>query len=446
MSDDSLSFSVSLDLALRAAGAPSAAAHDAAVKKTEDALFWLIEQRRTGALGAPSMESRAKHAGEMELLTIVEREDDIALAATAAEGLKKNASEVFVLGTGGSSLGAQALAELSTDRRKPHVRFFDNLDPLSFERALARADLKTTRFLAISKSGTTPETMMQTLAAADALKRAGLSAYLNDHFAVVTEPKASPLRAFAEGIGARTVDHPTGIGGRYSVLSVVGLLPAMLMGLDARAVRKGARDVLDHALAGACAISVPAAAGAAMHLALMAEGRIRETVLWAYADKLKTFGAWWRQLWAESLGKNGMGVTPVAALGPVDQHSQLQLFLDGPGETFFTLIATDACGTGPEIPAEDANRIGVGYLAGKRIGDLVDAEARATAETLAKRGRPVRRIRVPTIDERAMGALFMHFMLETIITGRGMGVDPFDQPAVEEGKVLARQYLAEGRR
>jgi glucose-6-phosphate isomerase len=446
MTDDSLPFSVSLDLALRVEGAPSAEAHDAAVKKTEDALFWLIEQRRTGALGAPSIESRAKHAGAMELLTIVEREDDIAAGAVVADALKRDTSDVFVLGTGGSSLGAQALAELSTDQRRPRVRFFDNLDAATFERALARAELKTTRFLAISKSGTTPETMMQTLAAADALKRAVGGAQLGDHFAIITEPKPSPLRAFAEGIGAPILDHPTGIGGRYSVLSVVGLLPALLMGLDARAVREGARQTLDHALAGACAISVPAAAGAAMHLALMAEGRIRETVLWAYADRLRTFGAWWRQLWAESLGKNGMGTTPVTALGPVDQHSQLQLFLDGPGGKFFTIIATDTCGKGPAIPAEAANAIGAGYLAQKRIGDLVDAEVRATAEALAKRGRPVRRMRVPAIDERAMGALFMHFMLETIITGHGMGVDPFDQPAVEEGKVLARKYLAEGRR
>jgi glucose-6-phosphate isomerase len=128
----------------------------------------------------------------------------------------------------------------------------------------------------------------------------------------------------------------------------------------------------------------------------------------------------------------------------VDQHSQLQLFLDGPGDALFTIVATDTRGKGPLVPAVEANRLGLGYLAGKHVGDLVDAQARATAETLSKRGRPVRRIFVPAIDERAMGALFMHFMLETIITGRGMGVDPFDQPAVEEGKVLARQYLERG--
>jgi len=427
---DSPPFSVSVDLALRGAGAPSTPAHDVAVKKAEDALFWLIEQRRTRGL---------------ELLSIVEREDDLAIAAVAAEALLKDASEIFVLGVGGSSLGGQALADLAPPgTARARVRFLDNLDPMSFEGALSRSDPKTARFLAISKSGTTPETMMQTLTAADLLKRAGVSE-LRHHFAVITEAKPSPLRQFAETIGCAIVEHPAGIGGRYSVLSVVGLLPAMLMGLDAKAVRAGARATLDHALGGARTIAVPCAAGAALHLALAREGRLRETVLWAYADRLKTFGAWWRQLWAESLGKDGQGATPVAALGPVDQHSQLQLFLDGPGGQLFTLLITDTRGAGPEVPANDANALGLSYLAGKRIGDLVDAEARATAETLARRGRPVRRIHVPVIDERAIGALFMHFMLETILMGRAMGVDSFDQPAVEEGKVLARQYLERGR-
>jgi glucose-6-phosphate isomerase len=186
--------------------------------------------------------------------------------------------------------------------------------------------------------------------------------------------------------------------------------------------------------------------GAALHWALAREGRLKETVLWCYGDRLKTLGGWWRQLWAESLGKGGQGTTPVAALGPVDQHSQLQLFLDGPGGALFTLIDCATQGRGPVMPAADANRLGLSYLAGRRLGDLIAAEAKATAESLARRGRPVRRMTVNPLDERGLGALFMHFMLETILMGRLMGVDPFDQPAVEEGKVLARQYLESGTR
>ena len=144
------------------------------------------------------------------------------------------------------------------------------------------------------------------------------------------------------------------------------------------------------------------------------------------------------------LGKDGMGSTPVSVLGPVDQHSQLQLFRDGPGNALFTLVSVDTKGKGPAAPRARAKQLGLDYLAGKRLGDLVDAEARATAQTLSKNGRPVRQIHLAKVDEFEMGALMMHFMIETILMGKLMGVDPFDQPGVEEGKVLARQYLKEG--
>jgi glucose-6-phosphate isomerase len=188
---------------------------------------------------------------------------------------------------------------------------------------------------------------------------------------------------------------------------------------------------------------VPAACGAALHHALASEGRLRGTVLWAYADKLATLSGWWRQLWAESLGKNGKGSTPIGAVGPVDQHSQLQLFRDGPGDLLFTILSTDTKGKGLVTPVERSNALGLQYLAGRAMGDLVAAEVRATAQTLSRNKRAVRQLHVPKIDERSMGALMMHFMLETILMGRLMGVDPFDQPGVEEGKVLARQFLDE---
>jgi glucose-6-phosphate isomerase len=373
----------------------------------------------------------------LELFSNVERADDLVAARTVAQELSQNSSTIFVLGIGGSSLGGQALKDLQASNAGLEVLFLDNPDPVTYERALARTDLKTTRFIAISKSGGTPETLAQTLIAADVLKRAGGGNYLKQHFVVITEPKKSPLKQFAEEIGCPVLDHPLGIGGRYSVLTVVGLLPALLMGLDAAALRDGARAVLKRASSPAS----PPALGAAEHAALVRAGAIKETVLWCYSDRLKTFAPWWRQLWAESLGKNGKGTTPVPALGPVDQHSQLQLFLDGPGGALFTLVDCATAGQGPLLPEADAKRLGLTYLAGRRLGDLVDAEARATAETLAKRGRPVRGLTVPRLDERALGALFMHFMLETILMGHLTGVDPFDQPAVEDGKVLARKYL-----
>jgi glucose-6-phosphate isomerase len=404
---------------------------DAALAEASKGLSWLREAYETDTL---------------ELLRIPERRDDLTKAQEAAAALSKNTSVVAVLGIGGSSLGGQALADLVPfgSTRAPKVIFFDNIDPVTFDAALKSFDLRTARFVAISKSGGTAEPLVQTLAAADAIDKAGGGKYIKYHFTVVTEPKPNPLRAFAESIGCAVLDHPTGVGGRYSVLTAVGMLPALLMGLDAEALRKGASDTLATILSGADAKDVPAAVGAALHHALARAGRLRETVLWSYADRLKMFGPWWRQLWAESLGKDGKGTTPVAALGPVDQHSQLQLFLDGPDDALYTILSTDTAGMGPEIPASRADALGLSYLGGKTMGDLVAAEARATAETLAKRGRPVRRIRAPKLDERSLGSLMMHFMLETILMGRLMGVDPFDQPAVEEGKVLARKYLAVG--
>jgi glucose-6-phosphate isomerase len=412
---------------LEGSGAPSLSSYQAALGKTADILSALRQARADGSL---------------ELLTIASRKDNLKAAADLASSLSRDSDDIFVLGTGGSSLGAQALADLAPRMgQRPRLHFCDNLDGLSFAGLLESYDLSRARFVAVSKSGGTPETMMQTLAAFDALRRAGLGGQLKDHFAIVTEPKKSALRTFGESIGCPMLDHPVGIGGRYSVLSVVGLLPALLMKLDAGAIREGALSVLDQAFAGGDTAAVPAASGAALHWALAQDGRLRETVLWPYADRLKTFGAWWRQLWAESLGKEGQGSTPVSALGPVDQHSQLQLFLDGPGGALFTVVSTDSVGQGPVMPKEEAEKLGLHYLAGRAIGDLVDAEARATGETLARRGRPVRRLHVPVVDERSLGALLMHFMLETIIMGRLMGIDPFDQPAVEEGKILARTYL-----
>jgi glucose-6-phosphate isomerase len=168
-------------------------------------------------------------------------------------------------------------------------------------------------------------------------------------------------------------------------------------------------------------------------------------VMMAYADRLERLTKWWVQLWAESLGKEGRGSQPVAAIGPVDQHSQLQLYLAGPNDKVFTVITTAIAGTGPVMDAELAARAGEPGFAGRRIGDLVAAQGRATADTLARNRRPVRRIEVESLDARTIGELTMHFMLETILTGYALGVDPFDQPAVEEGKILAKQYLAESR-
>jgi len=165
------------------------------------------------------------------------------------------------------------------------------------------------------------------------------------------------------------------------------------------------------------------------------------SVLLAYCDRLQRLTHWYVQLWAESLGKEGKGTTPLAALGPVDQHSQLQLFIAGPRDKLFTIVTVGATGQGPRIDGELAKLAGEPGFSGKTIGDLVAAEGRATAETLVKNGCPVRTIHIDRLDEESLGELMMHFMLETIIAAHLLGIDAFDQPAVEEGKVLAKKYL-----
>ena len=415
---------ISLDLALSGKGALPDADYRKALAAANAALDWLRGQK-----------------GSLELLGVPARTDDLKAAAKLASGIK-GMKTVAVLGIGGSSLGGQALTALRKVTT-PYVEFHDNPDPFSWTAALKRFDLKKTHFIAISKSGGTAETLMQVLTAAEALEKAGVKS-LKKHFSIITEPHKSALADFADSIGAARLDHPTGVGGRYSVLTVVGVLPAILMGLDVKKLRAGAANVLDETLAAKDAGEAPAAVGAALHQTLAAEDKLATTILWPYADRLMVFGGWWRQLWAESLGKNGKGSTPVSVLGPVDQHSQLQLFRDGPGNALFTLVSVDTRGKGPAAPRARAKQLGLDYLAGKRLGDLVDAEARATAQTLSRNGRPVRQIHLARVDEFEMGALMMHFMLETILMGKLMGVDPFDQPGVEEGKVLARQYLKEG--
>jgi glucose-6-phosphate isomerase len=218
----------------------------------------------------------------------------------------------------------------------------------------------------------------------------------------------------------------------------VGLLPAALLGLDIAKLRAGARAARDAALDDP-ATSLPAQ-GAALAAALAARGH-RTTVLCPYVDALGPFGQWFAQLWAESLGKGGAGTTPIRALGTVDQHSQLQLWLDGPPDKLVTILARESRGHGQRYTPEALGDASLDWLAGRTMGDVLDVSWRATAETLARRGRPVRLMTVPTLDEATLGALLMHFMLETVIAAELFGVDPFDQPAVEDGKILARKYL-----
>jgi glucose-6-phosphate isomerase len=394
---------------------------------------------------------RSAYGDRSALLRLPEKTDDLTALAETAMMLAQSSDVVF-LGTGGSSLGGQALAQLADYavpglgalRTKARVHFLDNLDPVTFGRLLGRLPLPTTRFVAISKSGTTAETLMQTIAVIAALEGVGLGEKISEHLVGISEGPAGKrkgLRELLESKKCIVLDHDPDIGGRFSVLTNVGLLPALVLGLDVRAIRAGAREVLQPLVLGRSAKEIPAAMGAALSAAAAAEGKMIRVMV-AYADRLERFTKWWVQLWAESLGKKGKGAAPIAALGPVDQHSQLQLWLDGPRDKLFTVITTGIAGLGPQMDKALAEAASEPGLAGKAVGDLVDAQGRATIDTLVRNGRPVRTIHIEQLDERALGALLMHFMLETIIAAYLLDVDPFGQPAVEEGKILAKRYLA----
>jgi glucose-6-phosphate isomerase len=390
----------------------------------------------------------------LELLECPNWVSDLAPLQTRADDIRAHAEHVVILGTGGSSLGGQTLAQLKDygvvghafAEQKPQLHFLDNLDPVTLKRFLQNAPLKQMHFIAISKSGGTGETLLQVMAALQALNAARLP--VAQHFSGLSEPRVAgrrnALRDLLEPAGVHFLEHPTGIGGRYSVLSGVGLLPAAILGLDVAQIRAGALEVVQNTLVQPLAQNA-VAQGTLLNLAAMKKGQ-NIHVMMGYGDRFERLSKWWVQLWAESIGKQNsagarFGSQPVAAVGSVDQHSQLQLYLAGPRDKLFTLLTTDQAERGITIDPELAARAHEPDFGNRKVGEFTTVQAQATLDTLIKNGCPTRHIHVSTLNEASFGALLMHFMLETILTGYALNVDPFDQPAVEEGKILAKAYL-----
>lgn len=392
--------------------------------------------------------------GKLPLLSISSARDDLSAAQTALEKLSKGARTIIFFGTGGSGLGGQTLAQISGwsipgganvyDRSRPRTRFYDNLDPMTQLGALYPENLGQTRFVVTSKSGGTTETLAQAITALSACKEAGLEARIPSMFLGITEPakpgKANGLRSLFEAHDIPILDHHTGIGGRFSCLTNVGLLPAIARGMDAEKIRDGAAQVVGEMVSAKDADTFAPALGAALSIAAVDDKALKSTVMLPYTDRLEKFADWFVQLWAESLGKGGNGTIPMATLGPRDQHSQLQLFMDGPRTFLFTVLRVAGKG-GPAIDGNMARQAGADYLAERTIYDIVNAQSHAIVSALAQAGRPVRTIDLPSLEEKHVGALLMHFMLETILTGFALGIDPFDQPAVELAKTLTRENL-----
>ncbi|UYN94395.1 MAG: glucose-6-phosphate isomerase [Enhydrobacter sp.] len=406
-------------------------------------------ERAMSELGPALDKLRHWHdSNELPLLRLPARRDDLAALKPHADRFAEF-EHVVVMGMGGSSLSGKTLVALK-DRGfgpapgRPKLWFMDNVDPATYAELLSRLPLDRTGFIPISKSGGTPETLAQLFAILGALEARVGKAAIGRHMIAITEATDNPLRRLAERLGATVLEHDPKVGGRFSALSLVGMLPAMIAGVDAAAVREGAASVLDPVLAANDVAGIAPASGAALNVGLAREKGINISVLMPYVDRLNTFASWYRQIWAESLGKDGLGTTPAVALGTVDQHSQVQLYLGGPADKLFTFLIQDTAGQGHRMSVGGDKALE--YLAGNTMGDLLLAEADATAGTTVAAGRPTRTIRVREVDERTMGALMMHFMLETIFAAHLWKIDAFDQPRVEDAKVLTRQYLSQRRK
>jgi glucose-6-phosphate isomerase len=373
--------------------------------------------------------------------------------ANLASDLASRFENLLVLGIGGSSLGGRALVaalchpfrELLPRERRGAMRVFfpDNADPVTFEGLLGSLDLAETSFATVTKSGGTAETMAQHLALRQrCLARFGEEGY-RERCVVVTDPSAGALRAIAQAEGLRTLPIPPNVGGRFSALSPVGLLPAAAAGVDLDALLDGAGAMEARCRSGAVRENPALLLAAVLYLQDVRRGR-RIDVLMPYADGLRETGDWFVQLWAESLGKTEkVGPTPLRAVGATDQHSSLQLMMQGPKDRVvaFVRVVHPRADVALRVPEPYRAHPEIAYLDGHTLGELLEAERRATEAALGKAGRPTLSLELPRLDARAMGELLMLLELATAYAGGLYGVNAFDQPGVEAGKRYAQGLL-----
>ena len=380
-----------------------------------------------------------------------------AAAAEAAVRLARELSGRFenllVLGIGGSSLGGRALVAalchpfhnlLPRERRGAMRVFFpDNSDPATFEALLGTLDLAETCFATVTKSGGTAETMAQHLALRErCLARFGEEGY-RERCVLVTDPVAGALRRIAEAERLRALPIPPGVGGRFSALTAVGLLPAAAAGVDVPGLLEGAAEMETRCRSREARENPALLLASVLHLLDVRRHR-NIHVLMPYADGLREAGDWFVQLWAESLGKaSDVGPTPFRAVGATDQHSSLQLMMEGPHDKVVVLVrvAQPRADVSMQVPDAYGAHAEIAYLHGHTMGELLEAERSATEAALRQAGRPTASIEIPRLDARSVGELFMLLELATAYAGGLYQVNAFDQPGVEAGKRYAQALL-----
>ena len=397
-----------------------------------------------------------RQAGEIGFYDLP-AQDTAALRETA-EAVAERFDTFVVLGIGGSSLGGRALISAlrhpfhnlqDADGRggRPRVFFLDNIDPDTHAGLFDLLDLKRTCFNAISKSGTTAETNAQFLLFRDRLQ-AALGPSYREHLILTTERQRGNFRKIADDENIRSFIIPENVGGRFSVFTPVGLLPAAVSGID-----------IDRLLAGAAAMAVrcesddlwanPAYLNAVCHYLLDARRGKSMAVMMSYSDGLLSVADWFRQLWAESLGKRTnldgrdvfVGPTPITALGVTDQHSQLQLYSEGPNNKTFTFLKVDSFRTSMPLPTAYESMNDLAYLGGRSLAELLTAEREATQYSLTKCRRPNCSITLPSVTEESVGQLLFMLQAQTALSGGLYHINPFDQPGVEMSKEFAYGLL-----
>lgn len=362
--------------------------------------------------------------------------------------------DVVILGIGGSALGPIALRtalrpsgwNMLDDKARggyPRLHVLDNVDPETIAALLRRLKLERALFIVTSKSGGTAETMAQFLIVHDRLLAAKLD--VSKQMVFVTDPKQGALRPLADRLKVPALDIPPNIGGRFSVLTPVGTLPAALIGIDVKSVLAGAAEMAKRCAAPDLATNP---AGVYAMLQWLADTKLKKSiaVFMPYSDPLRDFAAWFVQLWAESLGKKkpdgtSVGSTPLAALGATDQHAQVQLFMEGPANKTITFVSVAHREVDVPIPAGFPDVRELGYLTGHSLAELIDIEQRATAGALARRGRPNMTVHLDRVDPSHVGQLMMFLEIATAYAGQLYGIDAFDQPGVELGKQFAYALL-----
>lgn len=362
---------------------------------------------------------------------------------------RKVFTDCLFLGIGGSALGPLSLLAALEDRRGNDIRFhfMENPDPLAWRSTLKGLSPERTLVCAVAKSGSTFETMAQLLLSLEWLGQSRLGS----HLVAITDPAKGDLRAFCRQHLIPTLEIAPSIGGRFSIFTPVGLFAAALAGLSVPDFLQGARQVRDY---------VEKTSPERNPLFILGHELIRHFpkrpihVCMPYSTRLKQLGSWFVQLWGESLGKDGKGFTPLGALGATDQHSILQLLRDGPDDKITLFIIVDEIREDVPIPrlppwkgpdgkvsspvAYPAFRL----LEGHTLHQLLRYEYQATSLVLTRRGRPNLNLQLDRLDERSMGALYFALATLTAITGTLWGVNPFDQPGVEEGKIYIRESLS----